>query len=433
MRSIPRPLPRALGSVAILALAAGWALFAGPAPAAPGWNGEITQENGIPLVVNPEAPPADQQVLAAIERWRLGGENQDDPLLGQVTDIQLDRDGNAYLLDSNLSLIHVLSPKGAHLRAIGREGDGPGEFRRARRLALLPDGTVGVMEMMPGQIVVMQPDGTPSPSLELEGFDGGMRHFESLAVNGHGLVVGGVTTSLDQGGAVIRRSLSRFDASGKRIATLLSSEETQTGGAIRLGRTGNDFIRYWGLCPDGRVAVYGRDHDYRIEIYGLDGGLELIVTRKYESLRRTDKDLVDQRKQDEELSARFGGVSMGEIDLMERDITLVVGRPDGTFWVATSRGARECPAGAVGVFDVLDDQGRLVRTLRIGADYDPERDNFLVRGNRLFVLKEAQMISTTMSGGGGGGQQFAIVMAGRSDEGDEEEARPFEVICYELP
>ena len=39
---------------------------------------------------------------------------------------------------------------GEHLRTVFREGDGPGEFRNASELAFMPDGNIGVMEMMPG-------------------------------------------------------------------------------------------------------------------------------------------------------------------------------------------------------------------------------------------------------------------------------------------
>lgn len=427
------PSSRTLIRRLAVALAVALAMVAGPAPAAPDWHGSVTQENGVPLIANPSADPGDHQVVQAPERWRLGGENENDPLLGLITDVKIDSEGNAYLLDSHMSCIHVLAPDGRLLRTIGREGDGPGELRNARQLALLPDGKVAVMEMLPGNIVVMEKDGTPAPGIQPEGFGAGMSHFQGLAADSRGLVLSGMATAISETGATIHRTLASYDPSGTQLAILVSEEETQTGGAIRLGRTDNDFVRYWTLCADGRVAVYGPEHDYRLEFYGRSGGLERIVTRDYESLRRTDEDIAEEKQRNEELSARFGGRQMGEIDPLERDVTQVIARADGSLWVANSRGARACPEGALGIFDVLDAEGRLVRTLQINADYDPWRDNYLVRDNRLFVLKEGQMISSTMSGGGGG-TQFMMVMAGRSDDGeDEEDALPFEVICYELP
>lgn len=401
--------------------------------AAPSWNGQVLDEGGIPMIVNPAEAPSEEKVVEAAENWRLGGENEDDPVMGLISDVQVDEEGNAYLLDSHLSQILVMSPEGELLRTIGREGEGPGEFRRSNEFALLPDRQVAVMEMMPGQIVVLQRDGTPGANIHPEGFEGNMKHFQRLAGDEYGVVVGGVTTSFGDEGATIIRRLGRYDLAGKLVVDLMVDKEKQSGTSISLGGGGNNFTSSWALFPDGRVAIFGLEHEYRIDIYGRDGQLEEIVTRQYESLRRTDEDMAAERKEMEEMFKRFSGVDQPEIEPLERDITRVIPRPGGEFWVASSRGLRNCPHGSLGTYDVLNRKGHHVSMLRIIADYDSERDTYFIRNNRLFIMKEGQKISTSSSFSGGGGMTIAFVGSGGGDEEDDEEARPFEVICYELP
>ncbi|MDX2475183.1 MAG: hypothetical protein QNL91_15920 [Candidatus Krumholzibacteria bacterium] len=124
-----------------------------------------------------------------------------------------------------------------------------------------------------------------------------------------------------------------------------------------------------------------------------------------------------------------------EIEEMARDISAVIARPNGELWVMNSRGERECPAGHIGIFDVFDTQGRFVRTLRREADYSPDDDQYLIRGNHLYVLKEAQNAPDRTFSGGGGNMMMVMSSGGggEEEEDDDEEPRPYEVICYELP
>ena len=67
------------------------------------------------------------------------------------------------------------------------------------------------------------------------------------------------------------------------------------------------------------------------------------------------------------------------------------------------------------------------------VDYDPNRDNFAIDGNRLFVFKEAQKAPSRTSTSGGGGMMMVMIQSGSDvEEDDDEEPRPFEVICYRI-
>ncbi len=405
--------------------------------AAPSWLGFETQENGIPVVMNPAVPMDDGlQVLAPEPMWRIGGD--DDPagtLLGLITDADVDDEGNAYVLDATLSTVLVIGEDGTILRTVGREGEGPGEFRSGQELELLPDGLVGVMELMPGRLVVLDREGIPASGWRLggDGLQTGMLHMRHMETAGDALVVGLISTRFGDGAVTTVNRLARLDATGEFGATYLETSEEQSGGSISLSIGGdNDFAGNFIAASDGRVVVYRRSHAYELEFYGDDGALQRILRREYEPLRRTDEDLEQAREMEASLRERFG--TEREIEEYELVVRNVVARPDGEIWVLSGRGRRACPAGHLGDFDVFDADGRFVRTARIAADYDPDHDNYQIVGDRLFVYKEAQNAPDRSFTGGGGGSSMMMVMVTGNDDDDEDdrEPEPYEVICYRL-
>ena len=132
--------------------------------AAPGWSGTITEEDGWPLVTNPDKPLEGDQTIVAQEVWRLGHEeDEQETIFGLIADGLVDEEGNTYLLDSHLTTIYKVAPDGEIVDNLGREGDGPGEFRNILNMIFMPDGKLGIFEMMPGRIVTMGREGQPGP------------------------------------------------------------------------------------------------------------------------------------------------------------------------------------------------------------------------------------------------------------------------------
>jgi len=413
-------------------------LVAAVAVAAPTWLGFESEEEGVRAIYNPEAPvQAEVDVIEPEQMWRIGGD--DDPagtLLGLITDAAVDEDGVAYILDSTLSTVLAVAPDGEILRSVGREGDGPGEFRAGQELEMLPGGVLGVMELMPSRLVVMDRQGIPVPGWRLggDGVQTGMNHVRHLESVGNGLVVGLVSTRFEEGKVTITNRLGRIDKAGNQTAIYLETSREQSGGAISISiGGGDDFAGNFTTMPDGRVVVFQKAREYKLEVFGRDG-LERIIRREYQPLRRSDDDIEDAREQAEAMRARFGEDEDGDVQEFERDVSQVVARPNGELWVLSSRGVRDCPAAHVGAFDVFDADGHYVRTTRIAADYDSKYDNFQIVGNRLFVFKEAQNSpDRTFSGGGGGATTMMVIIGGGDEEEeDDREPMPYEVICYRL-
>jgi len=98
---------------------------------------------GGTIRVSNEAPTAwTDSTGVLVEAGRFQGEDGTAAELGDPRSIAVDGQGRIYVVDSKPAAIKVFSPDGKLVRSIGREGEGPGEFRvgfiavRGERLVL---------------------------------------------------------------------------------------------------------------------------------------------------------------------------------------------------------------------------------------------------------------------------------------------------------
>ena len=91
--------------------------------------------------------------LRAEPTMRLG--NADDPDVGFsfVGSVDVDRDGNVYVVEASVPEIRVFDPAGALIRSFGGRGDGPGEFQQVQRLGVFGD-TVWAVSMGPDRVTL---------------------------------------------------------------------------------------------------------------------------------------------------------------------------------------------------------------------------------------------------------------------------------------
>jgi hypothetical protein len=124
---------------ALLLLLLGVTTCAG-AESARNWGGSVeTLANGAVRVSNPP-----QGLWSERSAWRLVPEvvigeidGAAEYAFGAIVGLEVDDAGRIYVVDRQANQVRTFEPDGRHVRTVGREGGGPGEYRNANGIGWL--------------------------------------------------------------------------------------------------------------------------------------------------------------------------------------------------------------------------------------------------------------------------------------------------------
>jgi hypothetical protein len=387
------------------------------------WTGKETTQEGVVRVTNPAAPCDGKSTLTPQEAWRAGGDEEGDVIFGVLSDVALDAQGNLYALDSQLSTISVFDRDGNFLRTIGREGEGPGEFRRASQLFVTPENKIAVAQMMPGKIVLLAPDGKPAGDFHVpEAPDGGTQMIWDAGAAGRSVVIGCGSFSQKSSKFSSSTSLQLLAADGTLRGKV--AEHTQENDMANMSFDEKTARRpVWAGGADGGLYVNDAFDAYEIKYYGADAQLSRVATRDYQH-RTRNKDEMEENKP--RMMIRKGGGASKTFDAKasetDPDVLQMFARDDGTLWVMSSRGGRDLPQGTIARFDVFDAKGHFLREVTVQGDGNYGDDGIKIEGDRLVVLKGLRAAQRALYAG----------MGDDSSQDEEEEAEPMSIVCYRL-
>ena len=347
-----------------------------------------TDADGVPVVHNSDVPRDGSVNVRLEELWRVGDEGGD-LLFGMISQVREDGDGNLYVMDAQLSEVHVFSPGGEHLRTLFGEGDGPGEIRGPRDLVLLDDGRIGLVQEMPGKLVFVDNRGDPAGELRIGGEGtnhGGFCQTFSAFTDGERLLVSGfLQTPGDGPGLMVQTNfLSEFGPDGTHRVEFARRESTLSMAEFVFSESRHLASFWWNAAVglDGLVYVAPDLDRYRLEVRAPDGRLVRVIERDYEPWRRTRAD--EARFTDMVRSVYYGlpfevGVEAlatePVVDYMHRGLRVGT---DGSVWVLTTRGIRSPEAGAMMSFDVFDPDGVYARRVNVHGPWNSRSDAVLL-------------------------------------------------------
>lgn len=395
-----------------------------------GWNLSAAPEAAAaPIIDNPATPAGGQKTMNLEEMWRIGGEDDEETLLGVVNRVLADDQDNVYLLDIQLTEVLVYDTDGEYTQSLGSQGEGPGEIRRAADFLFMPDGTVGLVQGFPGKIVKVDHQGIPAGEFRPGGDDpsaGGFFALRGAASRGGRLVFSGTRITRGEDSRTAVNFIATFGDDGAQLN--LFHDTT----SVRQFR-GEDFSEKkeffpheggWALGDDGRVYVAKERNSYEIEVYAPDGTLQRTIKRPYKSYKRTAEEkiiaedsLMPWRRRNR---SRFNFV----VEPTEQDIVRMRVTDQGQLWVLSSRGLRDQPQGVHSTWDVFDKTGQFQQTVAVKCEGVGLRDKIFFAGDDMIVLVK----------------QYADAMKafrGQSREDEEAveediEVLPLEIICYRI-
>jgi hypothetical protein len=404
--------------IGLTALVAAWPLAADAGT----WSGKDVTKDGVVHVMNPATPADGKQAVAPREVWRAGGYDDEAVIFGVIRDAAVDDAGNIYLLDVQLNQVHVFSPDGEFLRDIGREGEGPGEFRRPSGLFIMPDGRIAVSQFMPGRIILLNPDGSPGGDFSGPAApDGGMQMYFETGRAGNSIILGVNEFQRGDNKFTTTRTLQLLDINGTPKATL----DTQTV-QRDMGKMSFDEKQArgpeWAASSDGRIFVSDNFDAYTIKRYNPAGQVEKVIAREYTHRKRSKAEM-EENKPRVRFRTRGGSSHQPESTASptDRDILQMYARDDGSLWVLSSHGALDPQKGAFFTLDVFDKDGRFVNQTALQVEGNFRKDGIEIAGDHLFVIRQLRSAERAMD-------------ADELDEpvDEDEDAEPMSIVCYRL-
>jgi hypothetical protein len=102
------------------------------------------------------------------EITRVGGwDERPGYVLEQVTAGLIRADGTFVIADQRARQVRFFTAAGNLVVAVGRDGDGPGEFRSLQAMSLLGDGSVAVWDFVTARLTILGPEGDVGPTARI--------------------------------------------------------------------------------------------------------------------------------------------------------------------------------------------------------------------------------------------------------------------------
>lgn len=296
-------------------------------------------------------------------------------------------DGRIVVANGGTNELRFYDASGRHLRSVGREGEGPGEFRDLQRVWKLRGDSLLAYDFFPARLSVFSPTGEFVRSLRVIAPDGrqvlvrGPLEDGSLVAQGAPIwSAAGSTTG------IVRDSVPyyRYGPGGVLEATLGTFPSTEVYRVV----TGDDWRLTSLPFPRRPVSVvagdrfhFGPADDYEIQTYTAAGALERVV-RVASTRRPVEPEDIEQFRRDQLERAEREG-SRPSMERMLARMPLPETMPpyealavdaEGHLWVADYRASPEEP----GTWNVFSPDGQLLgsvpmprglRVLQIGPDF----------------------------------------------------------------
>ena len=227
--------------------------------------------------------------------WRLSNEptltigifdGPEEYLLFQARGARRLSNGNIVIANGGTHELRFYDPDGTHVRSVGREGDGPGEFRTMREPWPLGSDSIAIWDSRSARLSVFDVDGEFGRSFQLDPIPDALRPSPLGILADNSLVVSATIRSEGPRRYGLWRDsvlYARYSLEGAHLATLIRRQGqeyfTQDLGGGRYGSTG----LFYGLNPTTTVFgdqwYYGPSERWEIEVYSAGGALRHLFRR----------------------------------------------------------------------------------------------------------------------------------------------------------
>jgi hypothetical protein len=255
------------------------------------WKGTVEQENGVKVVNNPDEPFYGNLELVLEQDLSLGNEEDENYFFYRVYGLEVDSQGNIYVMDAGNFRIQKFSSDGEYLQTIGKKGQGPGEFDRMQSFYIDGEGSIYVSSGM--KIQKFNDKGGFEKSIPLAS------QIYDFWVSPDDFIYGLVYSSTEEGRV---RKVVKIDMEGKeveeiaqfsvtKVVTRKSGEETA---AFLISHTYNHSLPL--AAFQHHDLIYAHSSEYSLFHLNSHGELDCIINKNepYQSISNREKDKIIQ-------------------------------------------------------------------------------------------------------------------------------------------
>ena len=256
----------------------------------------VQKSDDIVVVSNSKTPELEMRIVFTEELSIGEAEGDENYMFGQTIAFNTDEDGNFYVSDLDTNRILKYDPEGKYLLAIGREGQGPGEFRNLSVPQFDKDNNLYITDGSNRRISFFDKDGKYLRQIRMQEI------HDNLYINSKGFIVAN-KSSVSQKGNLRKRTniYGLFDDKFNLVKELFKDEiETPmpTGtDASSLAELIAETFSILAFRPqvitslaDYDFIYLGYPDKYEINVYSPEGKLVKKITRDYDPFPVSEKD-----------------------------------------------------------------------------------------------------------------------------------------------
>ncbi|MBT8478880.1 MAG: hypothetical protein KJO06_08190, partial [Gemmatimonadetes bacterium] len=250
----------------------------------PRWEAAIdtVADTVIVRTVSGQVWESDRKLVSEVSIGVLDGDPEYQ--FGNVRAFDVDDAGRMFVYDAHVPVIRVYAPEGTWIRDIGREGEGPGEYKQPDSgLAILPDGRVAIRDPGNGRITFYSPGG------EYEGFyriAGSFNTSNAMIADTSGTLATPIVANLGTSVFEWKSGHARYYLDGT-VDTVMTPDLGYEEAQISAEREGSMSVNSVPFSP-GQVSAWspfgyyivGVNEDYSFDILRPEGVLR--ISKQYE-------------------------------------------------------------------------------------------------------------------------------------------------------
>jgi len=242
------------------------------------WKGKIEKRDGISIIKNPKEPMYGEDVFNMEEELSIGEtKGREDYMFSMIVSIDVDDEGNIYVLDIKETHIKVFNSDGRLMRIIGKKGQGPGEFQRPFTVQITAQNEVVVYDPMPRKLLFFSSEGEYKKSISIE------KLFNPQILNSEGNIVSLVRIDEAENP---KYELQRLNLELQPLTFYYSYPVPD------LMRDGFNSFRsslQWAVTNNNEIVCGHPDEGYGLKIFNPEGKITRNIVKDYTPVKIPDE------------------------------------------------------------------------------------------------------------------------------------------------